>query len=36
MLGNDVIDNVSIAKLGFLVFFCGDKFHYRVKNKNHI
>ena len=29
--GNDVIGNVTIAKLGFFVAL--TRFHYRVKNK---
>ena len=31
--GNDVIDNVTIAKLGFLVAL--TRFNYPVKNKLH-
>ena len=30
-LGNDVIDNVTIAKLG--LFVAATRFHYRVENK---
>ena len=33
-LGNDVIDNVTIAKLVF--FVAATRFHYRVENKQYI